>query len=258
MSRKRRIQNAGYHYVSNRGVEFRDVFIVNEDYNKFLSLISSLSNFYHFTIHSYSLQPHSYHLIIETSTDNISYIMRLLNVQYTKYFNKKYYRSGHLWEGRFKSCYISNKDYIFYFIRYIEQISILTGRSSKLEFCSYSSYRQFIGLDKWFPFLEQSIIFQKFNSIQEIKSFFLISTNKEEINKIIYLLQQKIIDKKQNNNIDSLDKYFNSNQTTKEKNKNILKAYQDGFSQHKIAKTLGVSQQAICKKIKILNQSTVS
>ena len=44
---------------------------------------------------------------IFNSYDDKDMFMRVINANYAKYFNKKYKRSGHLWQDRYKSKYIT-------------------------------------------------------------------------------------------------------------------------------------------------------
>ena len=251
MARELRVTQAGYHYIFNYGVELRNIFIVRDDYLKFISILSTLAHSHSFSVHSYSLVPHSYYILIKTTKDNLSNIMKLQNGKYSRYFNSKYGRSGYLWEGRYKSCYIEDKNYLFYFIRYIEQLPKLLRVASKIDSYQYSSYRQFIGLDTLQPCLIESIIFQKFNTVLEIKEFFSIPAKVEEIESIYQLLQKKFVAKsikeKKEHKILS---YFNSIQSKEEEDRAILKAYQDGFSQNRISKAIGISQQAVSKRIR--------
>ena len=46
--------------------------------------------------------------------------MRQINASYAQYYNKKYKRIGHLWQGRFKSWYIFDDNYLFVLFKYIE------------------------------------------------------------------------------------------------------------------------------------------
>lgn len=46
--------------------------------------------------------------------------MRIVNANYTKYFNKKYKCSGHLWQDRYKSKYITSENYLYSLVKYIE------------------------------------------------------------------------------------------------------------------------------------------
>ena len=105
MPRKPRIEMTGYHHVLNRGVEKRKVFLDNEDFNTFLKLLCGACQIHGVTLHSYALMDNHYHLLIETTRENLSMFMRRVNADYAIHFNKRYKRSGHLWQGRFKSWY---------------------------------------------------------------------------------------------------------------------------------------------------------
>jgi len=50
-----------------------------------------------------------YHILLEITRENLSKFMRQLNMNYAIYFNKKYKRVGHLWQGRFKSWYVTDE-----------------------------------------------------------------------------------------------------------------------------------------------------
>jgi REP element-mobilizing transposase RayT len=64
-------------------------------------------NSFGITLHSYCLRPNHYHLLIETSTGNLSKYVRQPDRNYAIYFNKKYNRVGHLRQGWFKVLGIS-------------------------------------------------------------------------------------------------------------------------------------------------------
>jgi REP element-mobilizing transposase RayT len=121
MPRRPRIEIAGYYHIINRGVEQRVVFKEKEDYNFFLEQLSFFTKQFNINIHNYSLMNNHYHLLIETKEENLSKFMKQLNSIYAIYFNKKYKRNGHLWQGRFKSWYITDEAYLYTLILYIEQ-----------------------------------------------------------------------------------------------------------------------------------------
>lgn len=245
MARALRNKSIGCHYVYNKGVELRNIFNTSEDYAAFIQIVTGLAKKYDFHLHTYACVSHAYHMVVETRKKNISMIMKLINGSYSKYFNHKYHRSGYLWEGRYKSCFIYDITYLFYYIRYIEQLPYMMGATKQLDLYYYSSYRQFIGLDKCLPLLSDSIILKKFNTVQEIKTFFIPIVSKDEIEGITYIMTQNY--SKENNDVINIKSVlYQSN----DKNKNIVLAYEKGFSQGEIARELGVTQQAIYKRLK--------
>jgi putative transposase len=72
-------------------------------------------------IHAYVLMTNHVHLLVTPRTiDSVSQTMKHLGQRYVQYFNRKYERSGTLWEGRFKSCLIQSSVYLLFCYRYIE------------------------------------------------------------------------------------------------------------------------------------------
>ena len=110
MPRKPRIEILGYHHIINKGVEQRDIFIEEKDFKYFLHLLCQNSKNFDIQVHNYCLMNNHYHLLIELKKENLSKFMRQINSKYAIYFNKKYKRTGHLWQGRFKSWYVTEKN----------------------------------------------------------------------------------------------------------------------------------------------------
>ncbi len=73
------------------------------------------------------LMPNHFHLILISKETNIwegnynpiSEFMRKLSTAYVMYFNKKYKRSGGLFEGKFKSKNLNKENYFQYVFSYI-------------------------------------------------------------------------------------------------------------------------------------------
>lgn len=56
---------------------------------------------------------------IETPLANLSEFMRQFNITYTSYYNRRYNRVGHLYQGRYKSILIQKENYLNILSRYI-------------------------------------------------------------------------------------------------------------------------------------------
>ena len=121
MARRPRIEIAGYYHIINRGVEQRVIFKEPADFEYFEALMCFYAKSYGITLHNYCLMTNHYHLLIEIQEENLSKFMRQLNMNYAIYFNKKYKRVGHLWQGRFKSWYVTDEAYLYTLMLYIEQ-----------------------------------------------------------------------------------------------------------------------------------------
>ena len=92
--------------------------------------------------HKYMMTNH-YHLLIETEYENLSKAMRDINALYAGYFNRKYKRIGHLWQGRFKSWFVTDDAYIYTLIKYIEFNPIKAGIVKTAYEYPYGSFQMF-------------------------------------------------------------------------------------------------------------------
>jgi len=251
MGRVLRQNRAGIYHVVNRGVGLREVFLCTEDKLFFIQLLCAYASEYSYHLHSYTLINNGYNFIIETKKNNLSNIMKIINSRYTFHFNKKYGRRGYLWEGRFKSWHITNEGLLLNIIAYVEHLAVYTGTTKTKEGSYHSSYRQLIGLDKRLPCLKDSIVFQKFNHINKIKTFLNQPINIEYINHLHEKLKKQDLHSK--TEVVKLPK-LNTNDfldlTKEERKDKIYALYLEGYTQKAIGIALGISQQAVHSIIK--------
>lgn len=172
-----------FYHIYNRGTEKRDIFLMPNDYDRFLALMylcNSLqpvdlklqgSTLYEvcniargatlIDICAYCLMPNHFHLIIREKTDGgASRFMQKISTAYTMYFNKLNERSGALFQGRFKARHADTDDYLSYLIAYvhlnpvklIEPLWKETGIKDQvvaeqyLKHYRYSSYLDYLGV----------------------------------------------------------------------------------------------------------------
>ncbi len=251
MPRKPRIEIPGFYHIINRGVEQRAVFKENGDYEYFLEQLSNLSKNFNIAIHNYCLMNNHYHLLIETREENLSKFMRQLNGIYAIYFNKKYKRSGHLWQGRFKSWYVTDEAYLYTLILYIEQNPLKAKIVKNLIDYPYSSCHYFLDQDTPL-FLKDSWIVKNYKDDKEAIKVFLNSivdtSVLQELKTASSLIEAPNIDKKPNE--EKLTKILLKSKDTKERNKLIVECYAQGYSQHMMAKILGLNQATVNRVIK--------
>ena len=254
MPRKPRIEIPGYYHIINRGVEQREVFKTVEDFEQFEELMCFYAKSHCITIHNYCLMSNHYHLLIEIKQENLSKFMRQLNMNYSIYFNKKYKRSGHLWQGRFKSWYVTDEAYLYTLILYIEQNPLKANMVQKLESYPFSSYRYFVNPKQLPECLKKSWIVTHYqDNVEEIKAFLNSSVDTsqlEEMRKASSLVESPNIEKTQTELEAEVQKLFSDVKDKDKRNKLILRAYKQGYSQHMMAKVLGITQQAVYGIIK--------
>ncbi|MFA7083805.1 MAG: transposase [Arcobacteraceae bacterium] len=242
MPRKERITEPGFYHVISRGVERRNVFLEEEDFNKFLSILKEQYDNYEIALHAYCLMTNHYHLLIETKKHNISEAMKKLNSFYAVYFNKKHKRSGHLWQGRFASFYLYDDVHFWYVAKYIERNPIQAKMVKQIDHYKYQSFFQWKYKLENYELIKNSTIHDM--TLKEYEEF-IVSEIQEEILEKIYMSpalirkdgETKILYKRLETFFEE-DKAFN-------KDENIKKAYEYGYTKAQIADFMQLSHAAI-------------
>ena len=168
-SRKTYVEN-GYYHIYNRGVEKRIIFLDQQDYSVFLSYLKDyllpknekelyerlsdpqisskekdkvlkllhLNNFgQEITLLAYCLMPNHFHFFVkQKNIEAIDNFMNSLATRYTMYFNRKYKRVGHLYQGVYKAVLINNEAQFLHLSRYIHKQAL----DLKNQPCSYPEY----------------------------------------------------------------------------------------------------------------------
>ena len=247
MPRKPRIEIAGYYHIINRGVEQRVIFKEAQDYEYFEELMCFYTKSFSITLHNYCLMSNHYHLLIEITQENLSKFMRQLNMNYAIYFNKKYKRTGHLWQGRFKSWYVTDEAYLYTLMCYIEQNPLKANMVKELKEYPYSSYHYFLNYKEIPECLRNAWIVQHHKDDTEAIEAFLTNpvdtAQLQELKTASSLVEAPNIDSKPK--IEDLVVMFEKMTEIKKRNETIAKAYAQGYSQHMIAKVLGLAQSTV-------------
>lgn len=143
MGRMSRIHiEGGLYFVATKGDLKEGLFKDDGDRQRYVDLLAKYKKEYKFKLFSYVLLPNLVHLLIEPARGTtISDIMHVINSTYTKYFNSRYARHGHVFQGRFKACIAERNVYLKELARYIHLIPVNSGLADKPENYNWSSYR---------------------------------------------------------------------------------------------------------------------
>jgi len=146
MSRPLRIEYAGaVYHITSRGNEKKSVFKSDQDRINFLNTLQHVNKRYNWICHAYCLMDNHYHLLIETPDGNLAIGMRQLNGVYTQLFNKLHGRSGHLFQGRYKSILIQKDSHLLEVCRYVVLNPVRAKMVEAPEAWKWSSYRATAG-----------------------------------------------------------------------------------------------------------------
>jgi len=141
--RSLQFQTGECYHVYNRGNNRQKIFFERENYIYFLKLLRYRLLTTDIDLLAYCLMPNHYHLLVKCQGGDLSNGMQSVALAYTKAINKRYDRTGSLFEGAFKAIEVSTSGYLYHLVRYIHLNPVkadLVDRPEEWEFSSYAEY----------------------------------------------------------------------------------------------------------------------
>jgi putative transposase len=87
------------------------------------------------------------HLLLETGEVPLSGIMQGFQLRYTGYFNRKYRKVGHLFQGRYKAIVCDRDAYLLELVRYLHLNPERMRSSVQAATYRWSSHGAYVGKD---------------------------------------------------------------------------------------------------------------
>lgn len=145
MPRKAREKSeSGIYHVMLRGINKQHIFLDDEDFEKFLWVLHDVKEVSEYKLLAYCLMGNHIHLLLKVEKEPIEQIFRRVGTKFVYWYNIKYQRVGHLFQGRFKSEPIDEEGYLFSVIRYIHQNPVKANICDSVSDYRYSSYREYV------------------------------------------------------------------------------------------------------------------
>jgi putative transposase len=130
------------HHITQRGNNRADVFFDDEDKTIYLSLLKDYSEKWSVEIWAYCLMTNHVHILaVPAEEGSLSRCIGRTNLLYTQHVNRKYERSGRLWQNRFFSTVVDTESYLWVVARYIEQNPVKLSLVMRPEDYPWSSCR---------------------------------------------------------------------------------------------------------------------
>ncbi len=145
MARRPRVYFPGalYHVIS-RGNRKQKIFGDERDFETYLSYLTEYKTKYPFYLYAFALMRNHCHLLLEVKEVPLSKIMQVLQFRYTRYFNKRFRKVGHLFQGRYKAILCDKEAYLLELIRYIHLNAVRAGVVRDPEEYPWTSHRSYL------------------------------------------------------------------------------------------------------------------
>jgi putative transposase len=143
MPRIARVCGVNYpHHITQRGNNREAVFFNDEDRRFYLRTLIRYSDRWDFEIWAYCLMINHVHILaVPRKEESLAKGIGSTNLVYTQYINRRYNRSGRLWQNRFFSAVIEREPYLWAVVRYIERNPVRGSVVKKAEDYPWSSAR---------------------------------------------------------------------------------------------------------------------
>jgi REP-associated tyrosine transposase len=150
-------QKSNFYHVFNRGCNKEAIFFNDSDYSKLLSKMKITNSSYNIEIIAYCLTPNHYHfLLFQAGLRPVSDWLKSLFSGYVQYINRKYARSGTLFERSAKPKLISENAYLQRVCHYVHANALKHRFVSDLKVWKYSSLNFYLNND--FSFISDRLI----------------------------------------------------------------------------------------------------
>lgn len=146
-----------YYHIYNRGNDKQDIFLEKDDYFFFLSrlresLYPKTDSHYRrkslpenaYTLLAYVLMPNHFHFLLKQNTElEVSKLISKVCTSYSKYFNKKYKKTGGLFQPKFRAILVKDENYLLFLSAYIHtnpSVASITRDNKDYPWSSYPDY----------------------------------------------------------------------------------------------------------------------
>ncbi len=141
--RAREASSIDTYHVILRGINQQQIFYEEEDYQRYLHLLNRFREKCNYKIFAYCLMGNHVHLLIRTDGESLGQIFKRIGCSFVYWYNEKYERSGHLFQGRFKSVPVNTERSLLIVLRYILQNPVKAGICSLPHDYAYSSAKEY-------------------------------------------------------------------------------------------------------------------
>jgi putative transposase len=126
-SRQKLIHAGLISHVTQRAAGKDVLFVDKHDYLAMLGFMKDLSKKYETSIHAFCLMPNHIHVLVRPGQENLHFFFRDLFGRYSKRFNRRYERKGHLFGGPFRQSVILDEGYLLAASLYIHLNPVRAG-----------------------------------------------------------------------------------------------------------------------------------
>jgi putative transposase len=160
MARKRRVHFVGaLYHVMCRGNQGQSIFKDDRDRERYLDILKESQRRFGYRLYAYVLMGNHVHHLIEIGQTPLSKVMQNNLFRFTRYWNRRYKKTGHLFQGRYKAILCDKESYLLELIRYLHLNPVrseIVGDPGEYAWSSHGAYltgdgKSWIAVDEVLP-----------------------------------------------------------------------------------------------------------
>jgi REP element-mobilizing transposase RayT len=145
MARKPRVHFTGaLYHVMSRGNQGQKIFQDDKDHERYLEFLKEGQKRFGFRLYAYVLMGNHVHHLIEIGRTPLSKVMQNILFRYTRYWNRRYKKTGHLFQGRYKAILCDKEGYLLELIRYLHLNPVRSKIVNDPADYAWSSHRAYL------------------------------------------------------------------------------------------------------------------
>ena len=160
-----------YYHIYNRGANREPIFCEQDNYEFVLRRIKRYLGELALTLIAYCLMPNHYHWLVRQDGEQPAGLLaqRVFN-SYTKAYNKRYERTGTLFEGPYKVIQIDRPVHLLHLCRYVHANPVRGGLVVEIEQWPYSNYLEWVELRSG-TLVDRVFVREHFHSVESYAAF---------------------------------------------------------------------------------------
>lgn len=139
------------HHVIVRGIDKRLIFRCDADRERFLERLLRQLDDAGAACFAWALMPNHAHLLLRTGTRPLSEMMQRLNTGYAVAFNRRYERTGYVFQSRYHSILVGDDAYLRVLLRYLHLNPLRAGLVASLRALAHYPWAGHAGMMGFSP-----------------------------------------------------------------------------------------------------------
>ena len=135
----RKKSESNIYHVMLRGINRQQIFMDEEDYRHFMKVMEQCRELSLFRLYAYCLMGNHVHILLQTDGEPLEQVMKRIGTRFVVWYNQKYYRTGHLFQDRYRSEPVQDHGYFLTVLRYILNNPVKAGICENAENYPWSS-----------------------------------------------------------------------------------------------------------------------